>query len=167
MKWGGELSDKELGKAEVLSTFFVLVFPGHICSTASLVPRASAKWSTTHGRRWVVLREPMNHWMQTQRTPVHGAGWGVSKAELRRSWQLCFFSAWSRESKEDAFHCLVGGWWEDEGRLFLEACRERTKDNKWGVTREILITCKEKIVHYEAGQTLRQAAKRGLEILRP
>ena len=43
VKWGGELSGKELGKAEVLSIFFVLVFPAHICSTASLVPGASAK----------------------------------------------------------------------------------------------------------------------------
>lgn len=43
MKWGGELSNKELGKAQVLNTFFVLVCPGHICLTASLVPAASAK----------------------------------------------------------------------------------------------------------------------------
>lgn len=43
MKCGEEISDKELGKAEVLKTFFVLVFPDHICSMASLFPGASAK----------------------------------------------------------------------------------------------------------------------------
>lgn len=42
MKWGEEFTDKELGKAEVLHTFFVLDFPDHICSMASQVPGASA-----------------------------------------------------------------------------------------------------------------------------
>lgn len=39
--------------------------------------------------------------------------------------------------------------------------------NKQGAIRKILITWKEKKFHYQAALAVRQAAQRGLDILRP
>lgn len=142
-----------------------------------LVPGASAKVKfTAHGRRCAVQREARNHWMQTPYawTPVHGTGWEVSKAKLRRSWKHCFYSAWSRKGKGECNWCcplpsewLVRRWRQAlPGSMLRKDNGSMLRDNKQGATRKVLITWKEKVVHYEAALTLRQAAQ-GIGQLRP
>lgn len=96
-----------------------------------LVPGASAKMKFTgHGRRCVVRREALN---VNSIAPVHGTGWEVSKAKLRRSWKHCFSSAWSSKSHRECNWELPlpgGGQMRRWRQALFGRCLEGMRANK-------------------------------------
>lgn len=127
----------------LLNTFFILVFPDLTRSMAfwSLgpVPKSSLQLMAEDvlSRGKLGTTECKLHMHGLQSMELGGKFPKLSSGEAESTAFIQPEAEKAKGSVTGAVHCPVSGWWEVKGRLFLEACWERTMEACWEITNKV------------------------------